>query len=61
MFMGSLDQLTIPKKMCDGIRHEISPFILCMATCLVILSILLLTTVELLRRRSEKLRGIKSR
>ena len=61
MFMASLDQLTIPKQMWAGIRQEISPVILCMATCLVILSILLLTTVELLRRRSEKLRGIKSR
>ena len=59
MFMASLDQLTIPKQMWAGIRQEISPVILCMATCLVILSILLLSTVEILRRRSEKLRGIK--
>jgi len=58
MFMASLDQLTIPKQMWAGIRQEISPVILCMATCLVVLSIFLLTTVELLRRRSEKLRGI---
>ena len=58
MFMASLDQLTIPKQMWAGIRQEISPVILCMATCLVILSIILLTTVELLRRRSEKLRGV---
>ena len=61
MFMASLDQLTIPKQMWAGIRQEISPVILCMATCLVALSIFLLTTVELLRRRSERLRGIKSR
>ena len=61
MFMASLDQLTIPKQMWAGIRQEISPVILCMATCLVALSIFLLTTVELLRRRSEKLRGIKAR
>ena len=58
MFMTSLDQLTIPKQMWAGISQEISPVILCMATCLVALSILLLTTVELLRRRSEKMRGI---
>ena len=58
MFMASLDQLTIPKQMWAGIRQEISPVILCMATCLVVLSIFLLTTVELLRRRSEKLRGV---
>ena len=61
MFMASLDQLTIPKQMWAGIRQEISPVILCMATCLVALSIFLLTTVELLRRRSEKLRGITQR
>ena len=61
MFMASLDELTIPKQMWAGIRQEISPVILCMATCLVILSIFLLTTVELLRRRSEKMRGISSR
>ena len=61
MFMASLDQVTIPRQMWSGIRQEISPVILCMATCLVVLSILLLTTVELLRRRSERLRGIKAR
>ena len=61
MSMASLDQLTIPKQMWAGIRQEISPVILCMATCLVVLSIFLLTTVELLRRRSEKLRGITAR
>jgi len=61
MFMASLDQLTIPKQMWAGIRQEISPVILCMATCRVALSIFLLTTVELLRRRSEKMRGISHR
>ena len=58
MFMASLNELTIPKQMWAGIRQEISPVILCMATCLVALSIFLLTTVEILRRRSEKMRGI---
>jgi len=61
MFMASIEQLTIPKQMWAGIRQEISPVILCMATCLVVLSILLLTTVEMLRRRSENLRGIAHR
>ena len=61
MFMASLDELTIPKQMWAGIRQEISPVILCMATCLVALSIFLLTAVELLRRRSEKMRGITAR
>ena len=61
MFMASLNELTIPKQMWAGIRQEISPVILCMATCLVAFSIFLLTTVELLRRRSEKMRGITAR
>ena len=59
LFLGSVDQITIPRQMWAGIRQEISPIILCMATCLVALSIFLLTTVEMLRRRSERLRGIK--
>ena len=46
MFVGSVEQITIPKQMCAGLRQETSPVILCMATCLVALSIALLTTVE---------------
>ena len=58
LFIGSQNQITLPRQMWSGIRQEISPTILAVATILVILSILLLTTVELLRRRSERLRGI---
>ncbi len=61
LFIGSVEQITIPRQMWAGLRQEISPVILCMATCLVFLSIGLLTAVELLRRRSERLRGIKHR
>ena len=61
LFIGSVEQITIPRQMWAGLRQEISPVILCMATCLVLLSIALLTAVELLRRRSERLRGIKLR
>jgi len=59
LFIGSQNQITLPRQMWSGIRQEISPTILSAATVLVILSILLLTTVELLRRRSERLRGIR--
>jgi putative spermidine/putrescine transport system permease protein len=41
-----------------GIREQISPTILAVATLLIVLSIMLLTTLELLRRRSERLRGL---
>ncbi len=58
LFVGGLDEQTIPRQMWNGIREQISPAILSVATILVIVSIGLLTTVELLRRRSERLRGI---
>ena len=61
LFIGSVEQITIPKQMWAGVRQETSPVILAMATCLVILSIGLLTAVEMLRRRSERLRGINNR
>jgi putative spermidine/putrescine transport system permease protein len=44
--------------MWSGIREQISPTILAVATILVAISIFLLSTVELLRRRSERLRGL---
>ena len=60
LFIGSVEQRTIPWKMFSGIREEIRPTILAVATLLVFVSIVLLTMVELLRRRSERLRGIRS-
>jgi len=44
--------------MWNGIREQISPTILAVATILVFFSIVLLTTIELLRRRAERLRGV---
>ncbi|PRX35419.1 putative spermidine/putrescine transport system permease protein [Meinhardsimonia xiamenensis] len=58
LFVGSAGQKTLPWQMFTGLREQISPTILAVATILVTLSILLLTTVELLRRRSERLRGM---
>ena len=58
LFIGSHEQQTIPRQMWNGIREQISPSILAVATILVIISIALLTVVELLRRRSERLRGL---
>ena len=58
LFIAGPDQQTIPRQMWNGIREAISPAILAVATILVIISIGLLATVELLRRRSEKLRGV---
>ena len=58
LFVGAAAQKTLPWQMFIGLREQISPTILAVATILVSLSILLLTTVELLRRRSERLRGM---
>ncbi|MEQ8347034.1 MAG: ABC transporter permease [Sneathiellaceae bacterium] len=59
LFVAGVDQRTIPREMWSGIREQISPTILAAATVLVAVSIMLLATVELLRRRSERLRGIR--
>ena len=59
LFVGSSGQKTLPWQMFTGLREQISPTILAVATILVCISIMLLTVVELLRRRSERLRGIK--
>ena len=58
LVVGSVEQRTIPWAMFSGIREQISPTILAVATLLVMMSIALLTTLELLRRRSERLRGM---
>ena len=44
--------------MWNGIREQILPTILAVATILVLFSIILLTTIEFLRRRSKRLRGV---
>jgi putative spermidine/putrescine transport system permease protein len=59
LFLSGFEQRTIPRQMWVGIREQISPTILAVATVLIAVAIALLTTVELLRRRSERLRGIK--
>ncbi len=58
MFVGSTNQKTLPWQMFTGLREQISPTILAVATILVAISIALLITIEMLRRRSERLRGI---
>lgn len=58
LFVGSASLKTLPWEMFNGLREQISPTILAIATILITLSILLLSTIEILRRRSERLRGI---
>ena len=58
LFLAGLENTTIPVQMWTGLREQLSPTILAVATCLIVLSVLILVTAELLRRRSERLRGI---
>jgi len=60
LFLAGPEQRTIPRQMFSGLREQINPTILAVATLLITLSIALLVTLELLRRRSETLRGISS-
>ncbi|MCH7929308.1 MAG: ABC transporter permease [Proteobacteria bacterium] len=57
-FLAGFEQRTIPRQMWAGIREQISPTILAVATLLVFFSIMLLTAIELLRRRNERMRGL---
>jgi len=58
LFVASVEQQTIPRQMWAGIREQISPTILAVATVLIFISIMMLAAVEMLRRRSERLRGM---
>jgi putative spermidine/putrescine transport system permease protein len=60
LFVASPEQRTLPKVMFAGIREMISPTITAAATVLILVSIAMLTSVELLRRRSDRLRGIRN-
>jgi len=57
-FVGTTVQQTIPQVMFRGLRENISPTILAVATILVAISVALLITMEMLRRRSERMRGM---
>ena len=51
LFMASVEQRTIPRQMWAGIREQISPAILAVATFLVVFAVLLLAVVAWLRKR----------
>ena len=53
LFIGGLEQRTIPRRMWSGIREEISPAILAVATILFVFALLFMATVEWLRQRGR--------
>ena len=60
LFLASPEDRTLPLQMFSGIREMISPTITAAATVLVLISTALLITLEMLRRRSERLRGVQA-
>jgi putative spermidine/putrescine transport system permease protein len=58
LFIAGPEQYTLPRQMFAGIREKYNPTIAAVATMMIVVSVLLLVTVELLRRRNERLRGI---
>lgn len=59
IFLAGFEQRTIPRQMWAGIREQISPTILAVATLLIVFSVCMMIVLELLRRRNERLRGIQ--
>ena len=57
LFLAEPDQRTIPRQMWSGLREQLSPTILAVATILVLISLAMLTSLELLRRRVERLKA----
>ena len=53
LFIGGLEQRTIPRQMWSGIREEISPAILAVATFLFVFALLFMAVVEWLRQRGR--------
>lgn len=56
--IGSQRVQTLPWQMFVGLREQVSLTILAVATMMVVLSIFLLATLEMLRRRNERIRGM---
>ncbi len=58
LFLAGPVQRTLPLQMWVNLRYNIDPTILAVATLIILLSICMLLTLEMLRRRNEKLRGV---
>ncbi len=56
LFMGGLEQRTIPREMWSGIREQASPTLLAVATLLIAFAALMLIAVEWLQRRTAQRR-----
>jgi putative spermidine/putrescine transport system permease protein len=53
IFISGVGAMTLPKKMWDGIRFELSPTITAVASILILVSIIVLIAIEIARRSRE--------
>jgi len=57
LFVGGVDQRTLPRQIWSGIHEAMTPTILAAATLLTLFALALMGVVDLLRARSERIRG----
>jgi putative spermidine/putrescine transport system permease protein len=60
LFIAGPEQATLPRQMFNDVRESINPTITAVASILIAVSIVLLTALEMLRRRGERLRGLRN-
>lgn len=56
LFISGTGAVTLPRKMWDGLRQEIDPTIAAVSTILIVTSVAILMSAEILRQRSERMR-----
>jgi putative spermidine/putrescine transport system permease protein len=56
LFVAAPEQRTLPRQIFAGLRQSITPTVTAVATLLILISFVLMATLEWLRRRSERLR-----
>lgn len=58
LFITGPETLTLPLQLYSGLRDLLTPVITAVATLMIVVSLLLMATIEALRRRSNRLRGV---
>ncbi|MBA3643506.1 MAG: hypothetical protein H0W59_05500 [Chloroflexia bacterium] len=61
LFISGTGAVTLPRKMWDSLRQEIDPTIAAVSSLMIVISVLMLVSAELLRQRGERLRGEATR
>jgi len=59
IFLAGPEQRTIPRQMFSGLREQISPTILAASSLLLLLSVVLLVSIQYLQKKSNEQRGIE--